>query len=283
VLAGALCALAAPARAAITGVCPDGSMFIVQDRASVPCAEARQVEPERMPPLRPEYLPRPYGWQEHQRRQDPNNPYNLVDEVRRAAPAVEPDVPSPPRTRDAPSPRRDPQGSPDAAARPTAATLARAARPLEPAAALALNPDEVRDLFLIVELSQDRAPASFVEARADGSEALYVALAHSQSFELRYRQAGLAPPQQAGPVVLFSALAKHPSQFQANLFFTQDHLAFHPDHSDVAQFGVLEGALGEIGAEGVVLGYVVLPPPFDLARPIDLYWDDRRIETVLRP
>lgn len=283
-VAGGLASVPSSAAAVITGVCPDGSMFIVQDSAAIPCAEAKQVEPDRMPPLRPEYLPRPFGWQQHQRRKDPNNPYNLVEDVRRAGEAW--------RARGAtaggaaatrpPEPPHVSSGPPSA--RPTPAPPPRMARPVEPAEALALNPDEIRDLFLIVELSQDRAPASFVRARdGGGGESLYVALAHSQSFELRFRQAGLAASDRAGPVLLFSALAREPGTFHGNLFFSQGHLAFHPDHDDSAQFGLLEGRLGDLGAQSVVLGYVVLPPPFDLSQPLDVYWNDRRVEAVLRP
>ena len=64
----------------ISGVCPDGSMFIVKNLADIPCADAKRVAPDDMPPIKPEYLPRPYGWQRFQREQDPNNPYNLVEE-----------------------------------------------------------------------------------------------------------------------------------------------------------------------------------------------------------
>ena len=71
--------LAAPAAAAISGVCPDGSIFIVQSADAIPCREAKRVDPSDLPPLQPELLPRPYGWERFNRRADPNNPYNLVD------------------------------------------------------------------------------------------------------------------------------------------------------------------------------------------------------------
>ena len=34
---------------------------------------------------------------------------------------------------------------------------------------------------------------------------------------------------------------------------------------------------------GVALGYVVLPSQMDPGRSFDLYWNDRRIETLLHP
>jgi len=79
--------LAGPSVAeSISGVCPDGSIFIVQSAAAIPCGDARRVEPENMPPIKPQYLPRPYAWQVFQKRQDPNNPYNLVGEAETLAP-----------------------------------------------------------------------------------------------------------------------------------------------------------------------------------------------------
>ena len=80
-LCSALAALlaAAPAAAAISGVCPDGSIFIVQSPDAIPCRGAKRVDPQDLPPLQPELLPRPYGWERFNRLADPNNPYNLVD------------------------------------------------------------------------------------------------------------------------------------------------------------------------------------------------------------
>ncbi len=64
----------------LTGVCPDGSMFIVQQRASVPCKNARFVDdPSKTPPIRPELLPHPYTWQVDQEARNPNNPYQLLE------------------------------------------------------------------------------------------------------------------------------------------------------------------------------------------------------------
>ena len=54
---------AADAVASVSGVCPDGSMFIVQRAESVPCEGAKAVDPMDVPPMKPAYLPRPYGWE----------------------------------------------------------------------------------------------------------------------------------------------------------------------------------------------------------------------------
>src|SRR5688500_8934774 len=101
-LSAALAALfaAAPAAAAISGVCPDGSIFIVQSSDAIPCREAKRVDPQDLPPLQPELLPRPYGWERFNRLADPNNPYNLVDSA--APPGLTPLLPPAPGTSPAP-------------------------------------------------------------------------------------------------------------------------------------------------------------------------------------
>ena len=91
------------ARAGITGVCPDGSIFIVQRADQVPCSEARRVEPHEVPPIKPEFLPRPYAWEVFHERQNPNNPYNLVDQARevrgqRESAELPPESPAPRRS-----------------------------------------------------------------------------------------------------------------------------------------------------------------------------------------
>ena len=60
-------------------------------------------------------------------------------------------------------------------------------------------------------------------------------------------------------------------------------MAFHPDPADPLQFGVLAGAQGALAPGESVLGYVVLPSHVDLAQPLDVYWDDRRITATLQP
>src|SRR5688500_4329131 len=94
-LLGALLAvlgLAAPAAAAISSVCPDGSIFIVQRTSAIPCRDAKRVDPIDLPPLQPELLPRPYGWERFNQRADPNNPYNLIESGSAAAPQAPPAV-----------------------------------------------------------------------------------------------------------------------------------------------------------------------------------------------
>lgn len=255
-----------PARAGITGVCPDGSMFVVKKAADIPCAQAKRVEPENLPPIRPSHLPRPYGWEVFQAQQDPNNPYNLVDQAQAiressrppeddAAPGTAPVAPRTPRT-----------------ALPPVTAAPRAAQPLT------LSSDDQRNLALIVELTQERLPARFARGPA-GAPTLVVELAHSQAFEARLREhyAG----DTLGPVVLFSVQATAPGAFHANFTFVQGHVAFHPSRDDARQLGVLAGELGPQAAGDGVLGYAVLPDDVDLSRPLDVYWNDRRITVSL--
>jgi hypothetical protein len=271
---------AAAGAASITGVCPDGSIFIVQDRSRIPCSAAKEVAPEDVPPLRPEYLPRPYTWQVYRENANPNNPYNLIDAARRVralrgdAAAAGTDVAGAP-----PAPAFAGAGPEGVATTelPSAAGFAPAPRaPLD----LALSSDDVRDLFLIVELQQQSAPGRFLKEDARGEVALEVSLAWSAAFEARLRE---KLPEARGPVLLFSVLAHRADAFHPNFTFVQGHESFRPYLEEPAQMGLLEGRPGELPAEGVVLGYVVLPEQMDLAEKLDVYWNDRRIETLLQP
>jgi hypothetical protein len=148
---------------------------------------------------------------------------------------------------------------------------------------LALAPDEVRDLGLIVEYSQQRAPATLVRGR-DGNASMVLQIAQSNSFEARLRDAAQrAGTPIAGPVVLFSARSQQPESFYANLTFVQGHVAFHPEMGAGTQLGVIDGRLGELGPGEGVLGFVVLPTHMDLSQPMDIYWDDRQVTATLRP
>ncbi len=266
----AIALLADPAGATISGVCPDGSIFIVQREADIPCAAAKQVEPDEVPPIKPEFLPRPYAWEVFQQQQDPNNPYNLVDKAREVrAGQIEPeDAAGQPGVE---PPRSAPPPAPPVSAAPPAP------------AQLALSPQEKRDLALIVELTQERVPATFERASSGGAPTLVVRLAHSRAFEARlhgfWAERGEPPP---GPVVLFSAEAAAPGAFWANFTFAQGHTAFHANPDDPRQMGLIDGSLGPLAAGDAVLGYVVLPADVDVAQPMDVYWNDRRLAATLR-
>ena len=278
---GVTALLAGPAGATISGVCPDGSMFIVQREADIPCSAAKRVAPDEMPPIKPEFLPRPYAWEIFRQQQDPNNPYNLVDKAREVrAGQFEPQTPS--ALPGAEQPQSAPPPTVSSAPLPEPAPPVSAAPPAP--AQLALSPAERRDLALIVELTQERVPASF-ERPSSGGDAptLVVRLAHSQAFEARLHGfwATRGEPA-AGPVVLFSVEAAAPGAFWGNFTFTQGHTAFHANANDPRQMGLIDGSLGPLAAGDAVLGYVVLPADVDVAQPMDVYWNDRRLVATLR-
>jgi hypothetical protein len=107
-----------------------------------------------------------------------------------------------------------------------------------------------------------------------------VSFAWSQAFEDRVHSASAATN---GKPLLFSVQAAAPSTFQPNFTFVQGPVAFTPKRDDASQFGVLQGHAGSLAARDLALGYVVLPSGLDLARPIDVYWDDRRLAATFRP
>jgi hypothetical protein len=261
--------------ASITGVCPDGSIFVVQSPEAIPCSGAKQVEPTELPPIKPEMLPRPFAWEVFNQQQNPNNPYNLIDAARQVREARSAEAAgAAPREPGQPAP---PVESPAVSAPP----------PSQPAPSgpvdLGLSDQDARDLALIVDLAQQRAPAAF--ARGDGdAPGLTLRVAPSAAFEARLRDAwaarGRAIP---GPVLLFSVRAAAPASFHPNFTFVQGHQAFHPDPEDPTQLGVIRGSVGELGPGSDLLGYVVLPEQVQLAQPLDIYWDDRQISATLRP
>jgi len=278
----ASCLSAAPSgSASVTGVCPDGSMFIVQRAESVPCRDAKAVEPSDVPPMKPEYLPRPYGWEVFYRKNDPNNPYNLIH-------AQPPEPPAPVhRTQDERAdPRRSREQPVNEAGAPGRSTFQSGAAPVARSgeridgSALDLVDTEVEDLALIVELSQRGAPAAFTD---DGSQGR-VRLARSLAFEARMRE-HLAGRGQAssGPVVLFFADADSGGSFYGNLTFVQNGMAFHPSNDNPHELGVIRGRLGPLESGSSVLGYVALPEWLDPSHPIDVYWNDRLMTATFQP
>jgi hypothetical protein len=273
---------AAPAgSASVTGVCPDGSMFIVQRAESIPCRDAKAVEPSDVPPMKPEYLPRPYGWEVFYRRNDPNNPYNLIHQQ-------PPEPPAP--VHRAPDDRNDPRLSreqPENEARvPERSDFQGGSAPVARSegrtdgAALELVEAEVEDLAMIVELSQRGAPASFTDDGSGGR----VRLARSLAFEGRMREllAGRGHAN-GGPVVLFVADADSGGSFYGNLTFVQNGIAFHPSNENPYEFGVIRGRLGPLENGSSVLGYVILPDRLDPSHPIDVYWNDRQLTATFQP
>lgn len=250
----------------ITGVCPDGSVYIVHERDQIPCSRSKEVEPSDVPPLRPQYMPAPYTWQLWNQQHDPNNPYNLVDPAEKVRSARPPTRPSEAAGRRAGHP-------PAVASAPPPEPAPVPVQPLD----LGLSDQELRDLYTIVQLSQKRMPATLSRETAGGRGLFQVEVAHSQAFEARLKQAwasrgGLGKSR----VLLFTAVSKSPSSFHANFTFVQGHLTYQPDASNPRQIGLLQGHLGDLAAGEVVLGYVVLPDTMDLRGRLDVWWNDRR-------
>ncbi|HEY8121208.1 MAG TPA: hypothetical protein VII78_07815 [Myxococcota bacterium] len=269
----ALLAMTSGARAeSISGVCPDGSIYIVQHDSQIPCKHSKQVEPGEIPPVRPDYLPKPHTWEIWAEQNDPNNPYNVVDQARQVralsasgAAGARGAAPGGQAGGAAPS------GAESAGAAP--APLRREVGPLD----LGLGEQDLADLYAIVELSQQRAPARFERETAGGDGISRVAFARSRAFEERILSAQEARGGAAGEqVLIFSARSNRPQDFWPNFTFVQEHMTFQPDASNDRQLGVLQGHLGQLDEGEVVLGYIVLPTTMSLdGRDIQIYWDDR--------
>jgi hypothetical protein len=257
----------AGAEVALTGICPDGSVFVVQSEAAIPCRGAKLVDPHEVPPMRPEYLPSPYTWQVYNQSRNPNNPYNLIDaarQIRGMEDGVEGTSSTPPAVSSGPE---------------TTEGVAEARRPeaIVPLD-LGLEDQELRDLYQIIQLSQEYTPAYFSRETAGGRGLFEVSLAHSGAFEKRLRDAWASRGGLGGSrVLLFAAHSKQPEEFFANFTFVQGHLTFQPDVTSARQLGVLQGRLGSLEANELVLGYAVLPAQIDLDSDLDIYWNDRRI------
>jgi hypothetical protein len=263
--------------AAVSGVCPDGSVFIVRRATDVPCRDAKQVEPHRVPPIRPENLPRPYLWEVHRQGLDPSNPYNLVDRAEQVRTLGHADLEAGAAAPfEAGGALAEPGASlPQvAAAPPPAAAPVLGPRPSD----LGLTDGELRDLFLLVELSQRRAPAGFSSAGTKEGTGMRVSFAYSQAFQERVSSAG-----GSGSVLLFTVESEAAGRFLPNFTFVQGHLTFSPRRDDPGQVGILSGRIGDLSAGDLVLGYVVLPDSIDVGRPLDVYWDDRQVVATFRP
>ena len=129
---------------------------------------------------------------------------------------------------------------------------------------------------------QEQSPATVQRPATDGGPGARVQLARSRAFEqwLATELASRGVPTD-GAIVLVRAEAESLDRFHGNLTFVQGHVAFHPDTSAPSQFGVLDGALGTLASDAPVLAYTVLPAHIDVTKPVDIYWNDRRITATL--
>ena len=242
----------------IAGLCPDGSMFIVADRADAPCSRAKFVEPSELPPIKPQYLPREYTWYVDREIQDENNPYNLIDRVQ--------------RMRELRAGTATPEPAPESALGARAATV--------PDARVSATADEARDLVRFIALKQELAPATLEVSDASERPELVIRFAHSRSFEEQVLgQLGRA--QDGSLVVAFSARSESDTEFYPSFQMIQGGDVFRPDANRPDELGFVVGGPGGMQSGTLVLGYLVAPPRFDASRPLELWWNDRRVEVTL--
>ena len=250
----------------LSGVCPDGSFFIVQTMESVPCARAKLVDPADLPPIRPQLLPRPYTWYVDQGARDPNNPYNLLE-------AAE-------KIREARAPR--PAAAPGTATRATRVPQA-AAPPAPAVSALRFDEGELRDLVRLVQMRQQVASAQLTLEDLRGGERLRILLAHSSAFEsILLASLGLDPEERRVIAFVVSAPGEQ-AEFHPNFFVVQGSRTFRPDPEDPHELGLLVGSAGAIPARGLALGYLIVPTAFDPAASMELWWNDRSVAATLAP
>ena len=248
----------------LTGVCPDGSFFIVVSSASIPCKDARLVEDaSQMPPIRPHYLPRPYTWELDQQKRDPNNPYNLLEAIEKI------------NAEEA-----------EATKRPAPPTLSNEQLPVEPTLgepqplSLGISQTDMRDLVRLIALRQDLAPATFNVQDVQRNPEMVIRLAYSSSFEGQVLEALGRADRHA---ILFLARMEQETDFHPNFFFVHEGASFRPDPEHPHEIGWVLGDVGPQAPGTLVMGYLVLPTRFDPKSMLEIWWNDRSLETVLAP
>jgi hypothetical protein len=276
---GALAGLATAARAdtTLSGVCPDGSFFVVQSREAVPCANPHFAPPDQLPPVRPYLLPKPYTWYVDQEARNANSAYNLVETAQkiRAARAGLPEAPNGAAQTPAPGTRTPP---PPVGAGQPAPVESRA--PAQRAPAVTLADDELRDLVRLIALRQEAAPATFDLEDVHGKHTLKIEVAYSAAFE-GYALQSLAHDPNGSHVLVWSAQALHDTDFHPNFFVVQNGKTFRPDPQSAGEIGFLLGDSGNLPSGQMAVGYLVMPASFDPRRSLEVFWNDRSVETVL--
>jgi hypothetical protein len=109
-----------------------------------------------------------------------------------------------------------------------------------------------------------------------------VRFAYSRVAETRVAQ-WLRPQGFQARVLIFSVRALEAGEFYPGFFFVQDSEGFRPDPSTEEEVGFLVGSPGPLDSGAVRMGYIVLPGRFSPDRPIELWWNDRRIDATLDP
>jgi len=281
VAAAAVVGFASGARAdtSYSGVCPDGSFFIVQSRGSIPCANPQLADPSDLPPVRPYLLPRPYTWYVDQEARNPNNPYNLLETAKRIREARAGVTPEGAGAAPAPVAGQGPTTQPPqggtgfAPSGPPSQSFAEAP-------AVSLADDELRDLVRLITLRQDASPATLRVDDVHGSHTLDIELAYSGAFEA-FALATLQLDPAAHRVLVWSAQAERAADFHPNFFVVQSGRTYRPEPQNPAELAFLLGAPGKLPAGEMAVGYLVMPAGFDPANPLELFWNDRSVAAVL--
>ena len=232
--------------ASISGVCADGSMFVVQREADIPCKQAKRVAPENLPPIRPEYLPRPYTWEMQRRAQDENNPYNLIERAEQI---------------------RQLKKTPSVASQVQRSEQAVAVTPVK-ARSLVLSDAEKADLFRLVETMQGLSPHSLQRQVLPG-KTLDLAIAHSQAFAAKVKHELSID----GFVLLFRVSARQGGVFDPHFKISQGGENYTFEYPS-QEFNLLFGEAGPVPEDGLLLGYIVIPKTVDPQQPFWLYWAD---------
>jgi len=274
----AAAALAASARAdtSLSGVCPDGSFFVVQSRESVPCANPHFADPSELPPVRPYLLPRPYTWYVDQEARSANNPYNLLEtaqKIRAARAGIAGAAQAPDGSANAPQAASGPAHNPAPAE--AQSNRAPAAAPL-----VSLADDDLRDLVRLIALRQEAAPATLDLEDVHGKRTLKIEIAYSAAFEA-YALQTLSHEPAASHVIVWSAQAQRDVDFRANFFVVQNGRTYRPDPQTPAEAGFLLGAPGTLPTGEMAVGYLVVPASFDPRAPLEVFWNDRSVEATL--
>jgi len=262
----------------VSGVCPDGSIFVVATKAAAPCARPKFVPASELPPLRPQYLPKPYTWYVDQEERDENNPYNLVDRaqqmraLRSGARASESSGPETSETSIQPTRAQSTPIGVEAVNAPTVG--------VDPG--IELDPNELRDLVQLISVRQSIAPAVMLVEDVRGATDLQIKLAYSPAFERRVLEA-LGANQTSGRVIAFAVRSERSTEFYPRFFVTQDGESFRPQSDERRELGFILGSAGPMEAGLLSLGYFVIPERFDVTRPMVFWWNDRQLEAVLEP
>jgi hypothetical protein len=145
-----------------------------------------------------------------------------------------------------------------------------------------MSEDELRDLARLIVLRQQIAPAELTVEDVRGRPQLLLRYAYSPSFEER-ASAALGLDKARSRVLLFSARSEAEVEFFPNFSVIQDGVSARPEPSRREELGFVLGAPGTMASGLVSIGYLVVPARVDPSRPLDLWWNERKLTATLAP